>query len=635
MSSIIRLGHNKTTSALLLTTFNMNETPIKGTNWKELRSQVIHAQKLLDDVSTFCIHLMDIHRLIQKYNANQYQDILKKSCNDDVRELTLEEKSSIIELRHALRFLFTLLSSHHESYRRSVQEEAICVHKMHKTLSILISNRYSDSKCRTMAAKILCNCGTCNKKTSSIILNDIRASPTDSEKTFKMLHSLSLQQEEGGVSQQHGYSENIDSPASSWSEMIYSTSIAGDREALSAVAASLHNFIMATKNMDNDHKVKFDLSMLAADPILTCNLVRHILPKDVIKPKAEMDDDIDRDLSDDATMWISLVLENFSSHGFFACVYKSLGFNSRICSKDEQTPTIITAEQLVLLNCIAESVESYGNSSKDQNPLGSIGIDGEHGLTSTISFLAQLWVNLRKRKSKLTNPKDDSIERYDGEFACLISALNIILDILGTSISCDDDKQISHGSLSSIRMRLGKEISFLNDTVLELGILIDRLGIENRGLKSRELVISKNDQHSIVALVRVIGNLSYRCKENQDLLRNIDVPVPQHEKMDEIMLKKCTVSETSTESLRNGLHVVLSCTSFAYGCFTLREWAIVAIRNLLEGNDANQEEVARLEAQQAIDTPELQKLGVKVKLDKKGKVQVTPSDPHQNNISSK
>jgi len=139
------------------------------------------------------------------------------------------------------------------------------------------------------------------------------------------------------------------------------------------------------------------------------------------------------------------------------------------------------------------------------------------------------------------------------------------------------------------------------------------------------LVISQNDQHYITGLVRLIGNLCHRCKPNQDLVRETFVPAPANEQH---IIETTPKSDIKTE--RNGLHVILSCTSFSYGCFTLREWGIVAIRNILEGNISNQDEVAKLEAQQVINTPELEKFGINLNLDKKGKVVVNRNNQDLN-----
>ena len=69
--------------------------------------------------------------------------------------------------------------------------------------------------------------------------------------------------------------------------------------------------------------------------------------------------------------------------------------------------------------------------------------------------------------------------------------------------------------------------------------------------------------------------------------------------------------------------MILSATSLAPACFTVREWCIVAIRNAVDNNAANAETVRRLEANQALDdTPELRRMGVKIDMDARGKVQV-------------
>ena len=65
--------------------------------------------------------------------------------------------------------------------------------------------------------------------------------------------------------------------------------------------------------------------------------------------------------------------------------------------------------------------------------------------------------------------------------------------------------------------------------------IIDRFTITNRDLKAKELVIWTNDQHLIVGLVCLIGNMCYRCRENQDLVRQTDVPVPSSPISDPIL----------------------------------------------------------------------------------------------------
>ena len=63
----------------------------------------------------------------------------------------------------------------------------------------------------------------------------------------------------------------------------------------------------------------------------------------------------------------------------------------------------------------------------------------------------------------------------------------------------------------------------------------------------------------------------------------------------------------------------------SYTCFTLREWAVVAIRSALENNRANQAVVAELEARSAVQSTELEDMGIRVDLDvARGQVSVAP-----------
>ena len=80
---------------------------------------------------------------------------------------------------------------------------------------------------------------------------------------------------------------------------------------------------------------------------------------------------------------------------------------------------------------------------------------------------------------------------------------------------------------------------------------------------------------------------------------------------------------------RNALHVLLSCTSFGTSCFTLREWCVIAIRNVLENNSDNQDVVAQLDAQNPIQLAALDHAGVHVTMDQQGKVSLSTLDENE------
>jgi hypothetical protein len=165
--------------------------------------------------------------------------------------------------------------------------------------------------------------------------------------------------------------------------------------------------------------------------------------------------------------------------------------------------------------------------------------------------------------------------------------------------------------MTQTRLALGRDTALVPTVALDLDIVVDSLSASNQGRNARELVISSQEQRQITGLVQLIGNVCYRCRPNQDLVRTTRVPGLSggcHSCMD-----------------RTALHVLLSCTSLSYGCFTLREWAIVALRNVLEGNEANQALVQQLEAQEPMQSAELSSMGVRVDMDSDGKVRVVPT----------
>ncbi|CAN6463153.1 unnamed protein product [Victoria cruziana] len=87
-------------------------------------------------------------------------------------------------------------------------------------------------------------------------------------------------------------------------------------------------------------------------------------------------------------------------------------------------------------------------------------------------------------------------------------------------------------------------------------------------------------------LVAVLGNSAYQRKHVQDEIRR--------QKGILLLLQQCVVDEDNP---------------------FLREWGIWTVRNLLEGNADNQREVAELEIQGSVDTPEISDLGLQVKVD--------------------
>ncbi|KAL7545165.1 hypothetical protein ACHAWF_008698 [Thalassiosira exigua] len=556
---------------------------------------------------------------------------------------------------------------------RASGDEDACPNEMKITASIKQEQR----TVRILAARMLCNLVTDNKLAAEAVLSDVPFSPTPDQIESRMARSILDSTEQVDVVAPIG-NEII-----SWSDLVAATgqlqTINGsgskrglndqqDREALAAVAAALHNLLssLETREISSNEKQRQESSRgnspvsarsideesevgqksmevdvgfdVACNGHLLRNMLRHILPADGVlmlakherehiddsRPKFRPPQTATSNVSDSATEWITLVLERLASCGLLPQMLRSVG------------STVVTPEKVVLVSCIRQAVDDYHSAggfghgplstaakaagtttATRPHPLWGRADDGAGGMLTpgrvsrtavpVMISLANEVEEFRLRANALRESK--STESYDGEQNCTSHIIVDIFDIISQSLG----RHASHGKgskqchLADARSVLGRETSILSSCLKDLARVLDRSLKRNSGRKARELTMSSQEQATAIVMVRLVGNLIYQCRYNQDMLRTTLVP--------------STDSSGSLE--RTGLHVILSATSLAPACFTLREWCIVAIRNAVEGNDANAETVRRLEANQVIgDTPELQRMGVKIEMDSEGKVHV-------------
>ena len=577
----------------------------------------------------FLVHLPAVTTVIEQYSA--IAD--KEGSIDDIDESKrVDRKGQILAVRNALRFAISCLSlgssqqvqtptsnedvdGNNISIRHQLQQEVVAGCSLHQGLARALQCRNMDSKSQLLAARLLSNLVTGNAVTSKVVLKDIAPSSTEEYRTQQLLASLSL----SGSNVADG-SEGRQRPDESieynWGDMIVCAARSGDtgREIVAAIVATMFNAVVAINEDQGSNSPIFE--RIASDRVLICACVRHILPADTIKGDESKDDEqVGGAGGDNATEWISLFLSKLSCYGLFPSMYKATGVNrendaSAPNDEDSSIFPIITPEQIVLLHCIASTLDEWTtdtSSTSVECPMG--GASGQQAIIKSCRFLA----NEAKFLRETIGGGDHTAEAYSGERACRLNAYLSTLEMLATMLSSDDSNKAKDHIFC--RIFLGKETTLLSDVVVELGVLVDALSMANRGVKARELKIDSQDQRLAVACVRLIGNICYKCPSNQDKVRETEVPFPG-----EMLFQ----ASDGTVAVRCGLHVLLSCTSFSYGCFTLREWALVAIRNVLDGNQQNQDMVAQLEAQKTVDTPELNKMGVKTVIDDQGKVRVEP-----------
>ena len=72
----------------------------------------------------------------------------------------------------------------------------------------------------------------------------------------------------------------------------------------------------------------------------------------------------------------------------------------------------------------------------------------------------------------------------------------------------------------------------------------------------------------------------------------------------------------------DGIAIILECCNIDDLNPFIKEWSVVCIRHLCDGNHENQEYIRSMKLQQTVQTTELSEMGLVVNLDQNNKVQV-------------
>lgn len=513
-----------------------------------------------------------------------YIDLLSEYRKED-QVLASDEKIIISETRSAIRFGLCCFSFLGEEERIAFQTRAVEAHRWHVSLSNLLSMERGDSKCRVFAAKLLSNLVASSDVSALALSTDIKLSPSAGEVSDKLQNSVTSASEQ----------EIISPPSSTWVDMIIMSSRGRDREALAGVVAALYNCLLALS--PNQSQRSFG-DRVAHDPILISTLLRQFIPVTSINMSTKESKGPQKvEDWDAATEWIVLLISQLFGWGQLPTMYSTIG------GPNAASTAICLPEQNVLVHCAAQEAQSFvDDSTTCRETLSPFG--GEAGVDVAIenyAFLADLFLRLSGIESPSRVDEDD-IELSKSAALCSLDTISISLGV--------DSVQST-----ILRKHLGTETGLIRTSSLILGRLVDELTDRSIGLKARDLTLSSEEQQWMVSLVRLLANICYRCRENQDRIRNTLVPM---------LRRKEDEANSSAINDRNALHVLLSCTSFATSCFTLREWGVIAIRNILHENEENQNLVASLDAQNPVQTAALDKAGVRVKLDSCGTVSLTP-----------
>lgn len=618
-----------------------------------------------------------------------------------VRGFSIDEGSDPQgETSHHLKLHFLLAKIIHADMpcHSSLREMSLTSSGSSEYTDLFFSAEEGHRNVRVHAARLLCNIVTDNPLAAGIVLRDIPLSPTPDVVEMRMAGSIMgsqdyLDDDTADDKEMIFWSDLINATAKIQGEGKIRSGHCEDREALAAVAAALHNLLTSLEVGPSISELKNNINRdsvtlnedeverrsvisdtgfeMSSDGILLNSLLRNILPAKAVLLQSQFEEErtkptgprfipppsADENISDSATEWISLVLERLASRGFLLNMLHSIGG-----AKSKS----VTPEQVVLVSCIRQAIDNYHSAliravdtkkfgrrssfgtkiSLCAHPLWGRADAGGGG--KSVPVLLSLANEIEGFRRQLTSLRQGhAVAMYDGEENCTIHIIDDLCDILaqtlGDHISRSPDgagKLFKEGCfITDARSVIGRETSLISNCCLELGRILDISLTRNAGQRSREMQLSPQEQQTAIIMVRLIANVIYQCRYNQDLLRKTPIPIIEagtgNIKSVSSTAAQPTMSGTQVE--RTGLHVLLSTTALAPACFTLREWCIVAIRNSVEGNAANTEMIRSLEANQALnDTPELRRMGVKIDIDANGKVLMTrgsqssyPSDSDQ------
>ena len=515
---------------------------------------------------------------------------------------------------------------------QQIQQMAIIKYSIHIKLLGMIaksSSKIHSSKtvfetCQVKSTRLLSNLGTKNPHTATIILSSL---PWSLEDTC-WINENSIENND-----EDSYIKKI-----SWTDLILISSRKGlkrGRKQLVGIMATIHNCItslqvQACTSDYNAEEIKSVFQSMVIDTLFINTCIRQLYPPTTTVLHSTSTTNPFTEISDDATQWISFVLMRLSSMGLFIDMFTSLGtgWNEQTSGHNHDIKDrihTINPEQILLLYCLTQAIQDfpfdkYNNHNKGMNPslyspVGNCFLNRVLHV-DTLLFLANIWCScmdsIEMKRSDHTPARDDSIfhssiyTRDDKD--TLQSICKVVMDILATSLSYYyENENNTIPEQESVRFIVGKNTRIFNIIIYNVHQILNISRI-NKVTPTADQE-QDEDVSTLMDHVRMVGNLCYRCKYNQDLLRTTlyyNTNEEKEKKKDEM-----TYQQT-------GLHLLLSCTSMALHCFPLREWTIVAIRNALENNYENQHMVQELQAQHAINTPILQSIGIDLNLDLKG-----------------
>ncbi|RLN91620.1 hypothetical protein BBJ28_00010785 [Nothophytophthora sp. Chile5] len=290
------------------------------------------------------------------------------------------------------------------------------------------------------------------------------------------------------------------------------------------------------------------------------------------------------DDQDPAFEWICMLFSVLFHDGHAKDLYNAVGAHmlSKLWSR-------VTPEQLILLRMFTMWLVAASSGSQDAakvKPALPVG---------TYEFVINTWTYIVTMDDE-DRPEEAEEVRKQMWMELENEAKVLLLDVLG-ELSLDRTTQ-SDGRTRELLLSLLQELQ----RVWELG----RLNPKPRNTRSTAVSAeSPAEQPSTEpfgyrsGLIRVVGNLSFRHSAHQDLVRD-EGYLP-------LFLNHCNIDETNP---------------------LIREWSLVALRNLCEGNEANQSYISALRPQgmDSASSVALEKAQMHAEVDDDGKIKLKKNE---------
>lgn len=596
-------------------------------DWIETLEITKNAKVQLSDDSDAFLQSVDSYFQPCYEQFSAYAQEMSRNKTDSILD-SVSMKKLVLQTRAALRFglccnTVKAMESSSEESVTPFQSRVVVGHQWHEPLAKILTYRRGDKKCRTFAAQLMSNLVTSNTETASIVASSIRIAPSAESISSSILESVPCEDHE------RTSTISLATPTTNWVDMIISAAKSGNRDAIAAIAAALHNCISSMpKDEDAEQTIDF-VQRIASNGLLISTLLRNFVSAEAVTKAIENEKLGSNEQSnhwDTATDWIQLLLSRLAKLGTLPKMFTSIDATSNETSSGSSTIRILP-EQNILLQCMAREADGYVveyNTNRGvQNPFGTKDGTGN----ASCAFLAELLVKMSPwfRNQRIPNDEANQHDRTTlDEFhdQLIHSGFLTVIEILATVLGVDTPQ------ITELRLLLGRDSAVLQESAKCLGVVLDDLAEKSEGRKARDIKLSEDDQKLLTSLVQFVGNLCYGCKDNQDLLRTTLVPraKPLLPRVEEPTASEDSATTSNGIDIRNGLHVLLTCTTHATACFTLREWGVIAIRNVLEDNTENQSVVKDLMAQGPVESADLEEAGVRVQLDSKGKVSLATID---------